>query len=652
MLGVVAFLLLCVLPGGWITFGIPLPGLSFWLRLLLGSALTPLIAAVQFYLLRLVGASFELTAILLVIMNLPVLYLLFKRRSKWLCPEPRALLATGVVAVVIFICIAPFLLDAQKRLYTWEAWSQADVVYSLANGKLILEDAELAGVRLSYPWAGHAVQAVFSYLIGTPPVTNYIWTNLVWLMFTFGLAAAIVAELGGSPLSQVSTAVWLSFGVNFVGYCSSRLVPGAWVKAHPVLGHIWGDNRYTPWLDKVMFFGQMQFALGFFVAILFMMIRQWPVGYKRDYLVVTGLLLCGLGLVYPVLFPAACALVGARLVVLVVRCFSHQSTDVGELLGLALALLISGAISFVHLKFLTASRAGAALITFNDLRLICWRAIESVVVTSPLLAGLAIIAARQWRKRQFDPVVVCGLGALVSFSLYSTLNIPWWQNEYKFIFAAAVCLAVFPSLALEQVLNRLGRMALPAFGLLTLLLAAPLANNTYRKAEILYTRAGPLVDVRHFDLRLVDQEPLSGLCDAIRTQTPANSLLVLAKDTGLHLPTLTSRQLYVAPFQAEPHPGILVTSDELLTLAKSYPAQILADRRNTLEHLFGCHDAAQTEKALCQILESHRPVALILSVSDHAALEQWLRRRSFGKAIYRDGGYLLWLIGSERGTST
>src|SRR6516162_4193173 len=202
MLGSIGFVVLIFLPGAWITFSPAFKYIRFWIRLLLGVILAPIVVLVQFYILRLWGISFELASILSVALNLPAVYLIYQQRSKWTLVDRRMLAATGIVLVVIFACAAPFLLNPQKRLYTWEAWSQADIVYSIANGKLDLEDPELAGVRLSYPWGGHVYQAILSYMAGTPPVTNYIWGNILWLLCMFGITAGIVAELGGNSLSQ------------------------------------------------------------------------------------------------------------------------------------------------------------------------------------------------------------------------------------------------------------------------------------------------------------------------------------------------------------------------------------------------------------------------------------------------------------------
>jgi hypothetical protein len=236
-----------------------------------------------------------------------------------------------------------------------------------------------------------------------------------------------------------------------------------------------------------------------------------------------------------------------------------------------------------------------------------------------------------------------GLGALVSCILYVLFDVPWWRNEYKFIFTAAICLAPFPSLALEPLFNRLGRFAVPALAVLTIILAAPFAEKTYAEAFYYYTRPGPLLDTSHFDLSLSPEHPLSGLIGAIREKTPINSLLVL-KDTTIHFPTVTRRQLYVAPAETMPQPGILVTSDEMLTLVKGYPRQLVDERRSTVSDLFDSNDPARMKIALSRMLEFGRPLVLILDGQQQGDLRHWLTKRGIGTLLYDDGSNSLWLI--------
>src|SRR5205814_10460326 len=179
------------------------------------------------------------------------------------------------------------------------------------------------------------------------------------------------------------------------------------------------------------------------------------------------------------------------------------------------------------------------------------------------------------------------------------------------------CLGPFPSLVMQRVLTN--KWALPTLTVFTLMLASPFAYKVYKQGDALYTKRGPLVDIHHFDLRLPSQNPFSGLIDMIRERTPVNSLLIL-ENADLYFPTLTQRQLYVAPIETEPHPGILITSDEMLTLVKGYSKVMLEQRRSIVSGLFNAeNDGIQRAQSLNQILEFNRPLVLVLDKRRHAS---------------------------------
>lgn len=650
LLGVIGNAVLVFLPGAWITFGIPSRGVPFWAKLLAGVMLAPFAVGLQFYACRLLGLSFEATAVLLVFLNLPALYLVWRAREAVLRLDRRMILTGLIVCATILICIAPFLLDAQKRLYTWEAWTQADVVYSIANGELLPQDAELAGVSLSYPWTGHIYQGILSYLVQSPPASNYIWSNLVWLVCIFVFAGAIVAALGGGSVARAMVAVWLCFGVNFVGYILGQVVPVSFMRAHPILGNIWGDNRYTPWLDKIVFFGQMYFAMGLFIAVLYFMIKRWPGGLTLYHYIVTCLLLTALGVIYVILLPPACAVVAARGLAPLFERTTPWRERIRAMGGLACAVLIALALSYVVFRVTTQDRTGEATLVINGPEFMVHRAAESLVVTSPLLIGLLFVLRGLWKTR-LTALFILGAGALAGFALYTAFDIPWYHNEYKYIFTSAICLAPFPGLALDRVMVRLGRMALPVIALITLVLAAPFAYDIYTKADTMaYTEPGPPMDLSAFDLRLDAPTGLAQAYDVIRRQTPVATMLVLDK-ADLHVPTLTQRQLYVPPVQQKPYPGVLVTSDETLTEAKGYDKRILDDRRATLAALFDGKNGAERSDALARVLAFHRPVAVLLDTQRDEALLTWLQSTHEGQSLYSADKVDVWMIGADQATA-
>src|ERR1700680_4106336 len=226
LLGVLGYLLLVFTPGAWITFGLSLDRVPFWARLLTGAMLSPLVVCAEFYLIRLTGIPFWTTALMLVLVNLPAIYLVWKRRGKLSSMKGSDWLVGAAAIVIPVICVLSLLLTTDARIYSAHAWLHADPVYMFARGQLILEDPTLAGVKLVYPvWSALVFQAVHSFLVNSPPVASYVWGNLLWLICIYGFAAGITSEMGGGKLAQLSSGIWLLLGTNPVGYILMKLAP-------------------------------------------------------------------------------------------------------------------------------------------------------------------------------------------------------------------------------------------------------------------------------------------------------------------------------------------------------------------------------------------------------------------------------------------
>jgi hypothetical protein len=641
-LGIVGWFSLIMLPGSWVTFGLPLLGFPFWIRLLIGTALSPFVVCVQFYALRIFGASFEMTVPLLVMINLPVLYLLYKRRGEISIPEGRTLLSGAMVLLVPFICLVPQLLDSQARMFTGHTWIQSDLVYSLANGELWLDDPELAGVKLAYPWAAHVFQSVLSYLVNSAPASSYIWTNLVWMLCFSGFAAYIVAELGGNRFSQITSAIWLFFGVNFVGY-----VLGSVLQIE-IAGKLWtgGDYRYTPWMLKFYFFEQSIFGLCMFSAVVYLLIKpRYSMGFGN--MILICILLCGIGVVYPILFLPAAAIVCVKPLTTLMGNSNKERVDwVKQSIWFGVIFLIAGAVTFTHVKLLTVDRINPAVVFPS----ISWdfaihaslKVINCLIVLSILLGAFVFLFPKFWKAR-CDAVLILGAGALASVALNALLEIPYWANEYKFVFTAAICLSPFPALALQSLMERLKNKAVPAFALIALILATPLAHKLY--ADFPWTAgAHPVANATSFDLRLDDSEPLSALYDTIRQKTPVNSILVMER-SEVHVPTLTRRKLFAPPLQDNAHPGVGgISSIDLLARVKGYGEQLIEGRRLVVNDLFNSLDTNRREQSFERILQLKQPVVIILEIPRHAALQEWLEANGRNRALYADGHVALWLI--------
>jgi len=636
VVGVVGFLAALLLPGTWITFGLPLRGLSFWPRLLAGVMVGPLVVILEFYLLRFIGVPFQLTATLIAVLNFPALYLVARRTDAWPRPDRRTVGGWLLALALPLAFLAVRFHDPLVRAYYGHAWMHADIIYMLANGALRPEEPQLAGVLLSYPWAGHIYQGVLSFLLGSAPVSNYGWTNVFWLLAVFGLLSAMVGELGGDRFARIATVIWLAFAVNAVGYVLWQTLPTQFASDYPV----WGDPRYAPWLRKFYLFEQILLGLGMFTALTYLLIRDWARRIPWDALIVMALLLSGVGIVYPILFPAAAAVVGAKLVALLMHGTAAPRLDrYKDILALAVLIGVGGLVTFSYVSFVTAERASGGMVLVSGLYGIKVKAASSVVALSLLLAGLVLSLRRMWSTRR-GALTVLVLGALGSATLYAVFILPHVINEYKYIFTAAICLAPFPALALETPLRRLGRWRLPVFALVAIALAAPAAHKMYTWPG-LPMKDPPALDMRDFELRLAEQERFAAVCDVIRRQTPVETMLVTEK-SDFEFPTVTQRQMYV-PLADEFIPGVGLRSDHLLKKVKGYDEELIEERRVTVRRLFGGDKTARTP-ALVSLLELDRPVAILVEEALHQDLSTWLTDEVGAETLYRGEGLVLWLI--------
>lgn len=642
--GGLGYLLLVFTPGAWITFGLALDGIPFWARLLTGAMLSPLVVFPEFYLMRLVGIPFGTTTVILVLVNLPAIYLVWEGRGK-LGPIERSDWLIGAAAIVIpVICVLSLLLTADARIYSAHAWLHADPVYMFARGQLILEDPTLAGVKLVYPvWSALVFQSVLSFLVNSPPVTSYVWGNLLCLICIYWFVAGITREMGGGKLAQFSSGIWLLLGTNPVGYILMKLAPRG------ASYHLWGDSRYTPWVSKFQLFSPMSLALGMTIAIIYLLIRCSLL--SKEILFVVCSLLCGIGLFYPLLLPPACGIIGAKMLALLVEKrngrwrFPHR-----EWIALAGIILLSILSTYGELKFLASDKpATASLVQLSTITSAARKIFESLLATSLLLAGLAFTFRDLWKSKRSATMFLL-LGALGSYALYAAFHILYYENEYKFVFLAAMCLAVFPAIAAERIWREWPRTkAAPVLAGMVLLLFTTYAHWSYVTWPYLGLLPGHQskpydapVDTSSFYLQLDKREPWSGVCTAVRRLTPPDSVLVL-KNGAFYFPGLTDRSLYVSPLGGAAYAGVNQDADLLDAVIRGTGQEILEQRRATLGELFGSNDPVRREQALNTILALQRPVAIVTD-AEHSDLSDWLKQNRTGVELYADNGLSLWLI--------
>lgn len=632
-----AALSLLFLPGAWLAFGLPLHGASVRARAALAVMLSPMIVVPLFYALRFAGCSFEQTSIALPIFGVPALWLIARRLGGVRMPEARGVLLWASLLLLPAAYFGLWMGDPQIRANHGHAWTHADIVYLLANGELRPEEPLLAGVRLAYPWLGHVFQAPISFLLDRAPSASYLLTNIVWLLAAIVLVAEVVARLGGGRLAQAGVASWLCFAVNVVGRGVRRLAPHALVARYPV----WGDARYSPWIRKFGVFEQTMFGIGLFAAALYVLTRSGDEASDWSSLLVAALLLLSAALLYPVLFPATAALVGARVAILLARRLRGRDIPWREVGALGAALLVSGALGAAYVRFVSADHAGAATLGLSAAYDVRIKTATMAVVLAPLVAGVVLVGRALWRERP-ELTALLVLGAFASLVLHSFLDIYYNANEYKFVFTAAVCLTPFAVLALSRARRAFGRTGwIIAYGVtlalpIPALLRAHVEGNDYGNA--------PSLDVSRFALRLAEREPMAAMAEAIRTSTPANAVLV-SRVVPFDLVTVTSRAMYVGPASREILHGIGLVSDYLLKQSRGYSAALIDERRATADALYAATDGAERERRIGEMLDTlHRPIVLIVDRRKGALLHEWLARRANTHLVFSSADLSAWRI--------
>ena len=641
-----------ILPGAWVTFGLRLPRFPFWLKLLLGLCISPVVVCIQFYALRSVGISFGSVVPVTVLINLPALYLIYLRRENASIPDRKILLGAAAVLILPLALLLPQLLDSQIRVFTGHTWMQSDIVYMLADGHLRLYEPELAGIRMDYPWVAHPYHAVLSYLINSAPATSFIWTNLIILICAFGITAYTVAELGGDRFSQITAFVWVCFGLNFAGYIIFVMVPGAahgtfW--EHGPYNYAWigGDYRITPWLLKFYFFEQSIIGQCLMAGAVYVLIRIRATIFTLDALLLLFVLLLGVGVVYSVYFaPAAVAVVLAAVMIFMDKSRSDQRERIRQCLQLGTVLALSAVLTYAFVKFVSVDRTTPPIIlpafTINFAKYAILKSASSFFVLFLFLAGLAVAFRRCWKLNPDATIIVAGCG-LSSAALYVLLEIPTPSAEYKFLLSAGLSLAPFSALALQPYFAVRKNLRLPVFSAVALLLMLPWIHKLY--TDFPWTPPWPHVaaDASNFELRLPPDEPLAPLCEAIRQQTPEDTILVMEK-TEVHFPTLTHRRLYAPPLQDLPRAGVFIISSLLLGNQKGYGKEIISDRRAVVKELFNASDDAARSRAIGEIAKQQAPIAVVTELPQHSALRSWLQADPKNTVLFDDGVRTLWLV--------
>src|SRR5215207_4270233 len=178
LMQIFAAIVLTILPGSWIIYGLRLSGIPSVARLAMAIALSPAVVGLQLAVLEAVSVPFAVSANALVLLNLPGTILLVRRlRAEGVTADLRSWLSSApLLAMLVAIPVLIWSLIPGIRTYTWSAMLQADVVYTIARDGLYVEETNLAGLSLAYGWIGHSYWSLIGWIGDWAPTMVYPFT--------------------------------------------------------------------------------------------------------------------------------------------------------------------------------------------------------------------------------------------------------------------------------------------------------------------------------------------------------------------------------------------------------------------------------------------------------------------------------------------
>lgn len=642
LLQLLAALSLMVLPGAWLTLMVREGSIGE--RWMLAIALSPLVAGIQFVLLRLAGLGFETATLVVILVNLGSLVLI--RRWPWRAPstmttQQKAI--AGLLFLAVAACVAiPWIAEPAFRRFSWHGLLHTDIIYAIARGGLPPEDPSLAGVTLSYPWLGHVWWAMISWALGISPTILYLGSNLVLLAVLGVFLFKTARELGAPVPLALAVPAALALGPDLPGLVGWSLIPP---NQDGIAWALLGDLRTTPFVQKFVSFEAMTFGLALFGALLLLITRSAKRNLPMPRTVTVALIL-GIAALYPNLFPAALLVPGALLLVRFRAEFGGGwGTAIRRVGGGALILIAAAVLGALVIEFFIHGRSEGVL-ALSSLPAIAKKAVAAAIGLGPfaLATGWLWRATDGGERAAVEALAWAAAGAIALNLLLRMGGL----NEYKFFYAAGMCL-------MPPALVAFGRLWLstPArqwtlAGVLPLLLALVMAGYTVHRVP----RSGstPLpVHAGEFHLGLAPAAAAAEWTEAVRTGTPLNTVLVVHRPDFV-VSAFSDRSQYVQTERDRKQFGFNLSSYANLVSLRGY-SQELVDRRVALEdQLYAPGTPDDTLTALVGELRSlGRPIALVVTPESGAHLQEWLDAGDVGCPLYTGTGGIVTILPAEGG---
>jgi hypothetical protein len=637
------FLILIVLPGAWLSFGLRLNEVTWKARLALGIALSPLVVGLEVCLLKLVGVSFGHAVFVVVATALPSIFLILRSLNHEHSTKNWPVAICGVLLfLLLVVCMLfPSLYEPKYRTYSRHALLHTDVCYAISTDRLRPEEPNLAGLPLAYPWFSHIHWAVIGYACDWSPTFMWILMNVAFLAGTCVLVYETTLLLGVHPSTGILGVGLLALGTNLIGKVGSLAKSGFLDWGLIFRMSIRGDPRYTPFLIKYVEFTAMPVGLSIFCALTFVavLLCRWR---SASLLWLYPLLLTSIGLIYPPILPPAVGLSGCLLLLAFV-----PDTQGGtrfrprEVLVLALGTLLAGFIGYAYYKSLSAghTRSVAEIASVSGM---LRRAAYAGMVFAPLAIPACWLAWQALRKRH-GPTLLLLAATLAAVGMNIALRL---ENgiEYKFVLCAAICLAPLTAAGLHPLVVRRPKCRW-ALAVIVPMLLAPFMISTsvaYIPWE-LDDASG--IDESSFRISLDPSEDHASWTRAVRDSTPTDTVLVVHKPAYVYS-AYTSRSLYVLG-SPDSVVGYGLPIEENLLDIRGYSADIYEKRLRLVERLYTECDPKVLSSSLVELKKLERPIALHFSDEDGSELLKFMRQERIGSELTSGGNHVVWYVEPE-----
>src|SRR4029077_7906332 len=129
----IAALCFVIFPGAWLAFSLPLRQLAFHTRLALSGVLSPIVVALEFYVVRWAGFSFSQTVVLLLVLNAASAVFLVREWQRT-SPTPRRWInwssaANALVFLFLAFCMSvPWFSNHTLRIFNFHVWLHMGIV--------------------------------------------------------------------------------------------------------------------------------------------------------------------------------------------------------------------------------------------------------------------------------------------------------------------------------------------------------------------------------------------------------------------------------------------------------------------------------------------------------------------------------------------